>query len=305
MHPQTQESPRRRTAPLNGSPPNQPGPLPCPHQSHTMNQTCEPQLTPSEIGPYVPVNCQKSPCPALNALCNHGAYGMPRDGKNVHAFVLARALIEVYGLSTFFAYTLAVGSILGITKGWSLSLNLKDLCALPIAHFAALVHVNPTQKGKFTDGRPSRFLLNDMFEKAGNPNDPNFNLDNWARWRNIQEYKTVMVNGEMPEIQAGIAAGELALFLQVFGDPARQFSASRAVIDEFFGYEKLPDSWRPQRPPPAHRIGFRSTIHVGGDVREGMAKSACRNHTPPWVYLAFIIAGLGGIGYILHLVSFF
>jgi len=43
-------------------------------------------------------NDSRSPCPALNALANHGY--LPRDGKNISPNVLQRA-VQVYSLTLF------------------------------------------------------------------------------------------------------------------------------------------------------------------------------------------------------------
>jgi hypothetical protein len=43
-------------------------------------------------------NDSRSPCPALNALANHGY--LPRDGKNISPDVLQRA-VQVYSLTLF------------------------------------------------------------------------------------------------------------------------------------------------------------------------------------------------------------
>jgi len=225
---------------------------------------------------------------------------MPRDGQNVSASVLANALIQVYGLKPYFAYLLAYGAFFGITKGKSFTLDLDELCATPIAHSAALVHVNPTQQGRQTDGRPSRFLVNQMFESA-RTSDPrsfdygDFDLDNFALWRNKREQENV----DMPRMHMYIAAGELALLLQVFGQRHDNYTMSRTVLYNFLAHERLPDEWQPSRLKPSQRIGLASTFHVGHHVRRSMAKLRCHNYIPYYVWAAVFLSAVAGVMFIM------
>ncbi|KIM33590.1 hypothetical protein M408DRAFT_60998 [Serendipita vermifera MAFF 305830] len=80
----------------------------------------------------------RSPCPALNALANHGY--LPRDGKNISIPQLVKALTGVYNLSYPLAFALA--SLGVILCGHGLYLDLEGLRKHNvIEHDASMVRI--------------------------------------------------------------------------------------------------------------------------------------------------------------------
>ena len=217
---------------------------------------------------------------------------MPRDGKNVKASVLAYALIHVYGLKPYFAYLLTYAAFLGITKGKSLTLDLHQICAAPIAHSGAMTRVDPTQQGNQTDGQPSVYLVNQMMDSA---EGPDFDLDKFAFFRVIREQNRLA----MPFIQRYIAADELGLMLLVFGNRRDNYAMSRQVVYDFLAYERLPDDWRPSRSQPLQRSGLGSTIHVGHLVLKSMCKQRCQMHIPYYVLATAFLSVAASILFIM------
>lgn len=86
----------------------------------------------------------RSPCPALNALANHGY--LPRDGKNIGIMQLVSAITSVYNVSYSVAFALATGGMYMCGSGFSL--NLEDLRAHnSIEHDASMVHRDLDETG--------------------------------------------------------------------------------------------------------------------------------------------------------------
>jgi hypothetical protein len=111
---------------------------------------------------YIPATAtdSRSPCPALNALANHGYLydvivvritsvltmitARPRDGKNITAIQLISAVTSVYKISYPLAIILSLGGV--ALDGHGLSLDLEGLCAHNrIEHDASLVSLATTR----------------------------------------------------------------------------------------------------------------------------------------------------------------
>ncbi|CAF0782051.1 unnamed protein product [Adineta steineri] len=112
-------------------------------------------------------NDSRSPCPALNALANHGY--LPRDGKNIPQEVLQRAAQQKMGLSWLATKVILKQSYK--TAGHDGLLSLSDLCYHApdsIEHDGSLSRIDATlsnnQQGKFNQERFDKFL---SFSKDG------------------------------------------------------------------------------------------------------------------------------------------
>lgn len=237
--------------------------------------------------------CSLSPCPALNSLCNHNAYGLPRDGKNIHARQLVEALVGVYGLSRFFAVVLAYGAFLGVNLGnkhrFSFTLDMSDLCSKGVPHPAPLVHENPHPVTLSVKGRPSAYLTNKVIELAEDA--PDVNLQHFAHWRITRERQ---LSTPISYAHAHIAAGELALLLQIFGDAERDYAVDKETLRAFLACERLPANMRPRTRP-----GIRSTIRTTKAITRAMAAQNCTPRIPLWTYLLVFASGIAGIVIVL------
>jgi hypothetical protein len=81
---------------------------------------------------------KRSPCPALNALANHGY--LNRNGKQLTAKAMQNAMSLVYNLSPAFGDALATAAVKGLSpNGTSIDLDQLQLHGF-IEHDASLVH---------------------------------------------------------------------------------------------------------------------------------------------------------------------
>lgn len=269
--------------------------MPAPQtQRHSDRRPSADQHTPLlqsrlDIHQFIP-GPELSPCPALNALCNHGAFGMPRDGHGVQASVLTKAIAEVYGLEYWLAWLIVYGAFIAGFK--SRTINLQQLCKSPVAHWAALVHGNPWSGS--VRGHPDAHLCEQLIALA---DDGNVDLDTFAEWRNMRE-KNLLVEGQtLRPGQHHIAAGELALLLQVLGDAHDNWKVSSAELRAFLEQERLPhaESWAPRR-----TIGLRSTIRVSRQILTKMDVQDCRLHIPLYVYALATVCLIAGVVFALR-----
>jgi len=229
---------------------------------------------PSEImppsHPFVPPAPydRRSPCPALNALSNHGY--LPHDGKNIGFFALIRAQQEVYNLSYPLAFILALAGV--ILCGSFGKLNLDALSIHNrIEHDSSLVH-NDASSGDASSVIPK--LVDELVADSADGVHMTFNDLVRARVRR-QEHLAV---GQLDELHAELARGESVLAHDIFLAPSGT-GASVEHLKIWFGEERLPDGWvRPQ-----HAQGLLETMSKAkkfkGLVKELQANLAKKKGT--------------------------
>ncbi|ELU44510.1 peroxidase, family 2 domain-containing protein [Rhizoctonia solani AG-1 IA] len=201
----------------------------------------------------------RSPCPALNAAANHNYLYVdfsrhsrdfcdlidlhrPHSGKNLGPLQLCKAVHDLYGLSYPLAAIFAFGGVLICgSKG---KLDLADLAkAHKIEHDASLAHMD------LADGDNKNVcprLVNQLV--AQSTDGHKLSLRDFAKARVLRESQ---VPRPLRADQAIVARGESVLSVMVMGDG--QFLDCKAAR-EWFGDERLPSGWTPQRPMGLFRI---------------------------------------------------
>ncbi|KAI0650304.1 Cloroperoxidase [Trametes meyenii] len=219
--------------------------------------------------PYSPATPgdSRSPCPALNALANHGY--LPRDGRNLSPSQLAHAIEHVYGLSPLFAALLSYGGVMRCgTRG---KLNLHDLAVHNLVeHDGSLVHADAPQGAKFAPTDVDHALLRQLLDTS--PTD-------YLSLRDLTQAQVTRQAASPPlhALQAIVSKGELDLIMEVFGvrraenaENAKrslipdadgtlgdeQVVVPKAFLEQWLGEERLPDGWQ----GPSHQTGLREII---------------------------------------------
>ncbi|GBE78877.1 hypothetical protein SCP_0200740 [Sparassis crispa] len=173
----------------------------CPITGHGTHAYCPPQKGDS-----------RSPCPALNALANHGY--LPRDGKCVTPAALTHALRAGYRLSAPLAWVLTRGGffLLGQRRA---HICLADLARHNcIEHDASLVHPDVAHRDEYAPLHPAPHMLDAFLAHAADgalmtPADV-------ARARVAREASYAR---PMDALHAEIARGEMAIVLLLFNNP--------------------------------------------------------------------------------------
>ncbi|KAI0677110.1 Cloroperoxidase [Trametes maxima] len=205
----------------------------------------------------------RSPCPALNALANHGY--LPRDGRNLSPSQLAHAIEHVYGLSPLFAALLSYGGVMRCgTRG---KLNLHDLAVHSLVeHDGSLVHADAPQGAKFAPTDVDHALLRQLLDTS--PTD-------YLSLRDLTQAQVTRQAASPPlhALQSIVSKGELDLIMEVFGvrgteDATKSLVPSadgalgdelvvpKTFLEQWLGEERLPDGWR----GPSHQTGLREII---------------------------------------------
>ncbi|KAK7029847.1 heme-HALOPEROXIDASE domain-containing protein [Favolaschia claudopus] len=223
---------------------------------------------------------KRSPCPALNALANHGY--LPRDGTDITFSELLRTIKAVYNLSFPLALLLTLAGFLTCARlsisrptpktdlfstfdpfRWlsvSWTLNLSDLSARgwnKIAHDASLVHPSGVPSHA-----PDPALVSDLLASAHRSKPHGLTLDALAA---IHARRERGIAQPLSSFHDQVAQGESALAWLVMQNP------STGAIDEdtlkrWFGEERLPEGWWESRRPVAP-VGLSLARRTAGQVR--------------------------------------
>ncbi|GMF41485.1 unnamed protein product [Phytophthora fragariaefolia] len=181
----------------------------------------------------------RSPCPALNALANHGY--IPRDGKSVTPLVLQEALVNVYNLdkslAEFLVSTLAA------------KFSLADLGEHNVVeHDASLVH-DDSCKG--ADPSTVNITLADNLLSRTN-DDRHITRMALAVYRREREGDSATNTPDFEDTftaqRALTSYSESAIFLLVMGDDATT-SVSVDHARSFLAKERIPNEYEKPRVP--------------------------------------------------------
>jgi len=201
----------------------------------------------------------RSPCPALNALANHGY--LPRDGKNIGAWDLVRALKKGYNLSTVLAFILAFGSILIL--GQYKSVSLHDLARHNlIEHDASLAHGDDVDDDEYAPTKVDEELLAALCAEGGKELPDRMTLKDAARIRLKREAECKTLDS----VHAEIARGEIVIAIGVLGgkDAAKK-GVPISTLHDWMQHERLPENWKPD-----HTQGLYQTYKMAKVVRQRM-----------------------------------
>ncbi|KAI0758969.1 Chloroperoxidase [Fomes fomentarius] len=217
-------------------------------------------MSTDENHPYVPAGSDdsRSPCPALNALANHGY--LPHDGRNLTQAQLVSALSKVYNISSGFGSVLALGGLLlcghkkpGLTL--ARTVDLHDLARHnAIEHDGSLVHDDaPEPKSEFAPTAVDPALLQQLLDSAADD----------AGWLRLGDLCHAQVRRQTPgasrpldALHTTFAKGELALLFEAMGvsvEEAKRLPAQggdgaakvvpKRFLEQWLGEERLPDGW--------------------------------------------------------------
>ncbi|KAF8134679.1 hypothetical protein K438DRAFT_2126723 [Mycena galopus ATCC 62051] len=243
--------------------------------------------------PFIPARTsdKRSPCPALNALANHGY--LPRHGTQITFIHLLRAIKAVYNLSFPLALLLTLAGFLTCAKfsinlpilktqsssiprehtylfspwrgyNWRFSiswtLSLSDLSARgwnKIAHDGSLVHASGVPSHA-----PDPALLSNLLSTASASQKAGITLDWLAAVHALREHS---LPRQLSTLHEQIALGECALAWLVMRNTTGVIDLD--TLEQWFGEERLPDGWwdwkRPVKP-----VGLIQSRKTAGQVQQ-------------------------------------
>jgi len=217
----------------------------------------------------------RSPCPALNAMANHGY--LPHDGMNISIFRLIGALRACYGLSLPFSVFLAIGSFFLLKRISPVSLEQigKHNC---IEHNASLVHDDCPSTEEYAPIRVVPALLESLIGRRPSDekkpdavaSDDLLEIEDVAKFRLRRENEC----GPVDSVHAEIARGEMAIALGVWEHKVGSHAGIRKDwLRDWFEYGRLPNGWR-----PTHSQGLRDTVRRSTKMRNMMTEMKAAQH---------------------------
>ncbi|ORY77379.1 Chloroperoxidase [Protomyces lactucae-debilis] len=187
--------------------------------------------------PWIPAGAGdvRSPCPALNALANHGF--LPHNGRGMTVPILVQGLSE--GLNVSPDFTIAIGS-LGLTAG-KRQLGAFDLDELqqhnfPIEHDASLSRQDTYfgSANPFNNATWQQYLA--FFKDAEVVSISAASNGKYARVKDSQQRNPTFTYGPQ---QFVLSYGEVALYQSVLGNPLTG-TPKTSYVRTFFEQERLP-----------------------------------------------------------------
>ncbi|KAI0092716.1 Chloroperoxidase [Irpex rosettiformis] len=211
----------------------------------------------------------RSPCPALNAMANHGY--LPRDGRGIGMFQMAYALREVYNLSLPLAFFLTIVGFILCAPWWPFhwTINLHDLSRHnQIEHNCSLCHADAKPGAEFAPWHVSFTLLHRLL---GTTSSGYLNIDSFVEAR-IQRAR----DDPKPlcSVHREIAHGEAALTMLVLGQrlakdsPDEKLVVPYQFIQQWFGCSRLPEGWK----KPEKEIGLFEAGWLSRNVKKAIEK---------------------------------
>ncbi|KAI9467066.1 Cloroperoxidase [Lactarius psammicola] len=196
----------------------------------------------------------RSPCPALNALANHGI--LPHDGRGITAYQLMSAIRQHYHVSLPLATFLSVAGT--FICGRHFTIDLEDLARHNyIEHDASLTRANAQPDGRYAPVTVDNELLQSLLDSS---KDRDFlTFDDLVRVRAARDQTLLR---PLSRLHGVISRGEVALTIQTLAD--KEGRISKQFIREWFGDERLPEGWS----KPATTTGLLSTSRIANRVAD-------------------------------------
>ncbi|KAH9938278.1 Cloroperoxidase [Fomitopsis serialis] len=191
----------------------------------------------------------RSPCPALNALANHGY--LPRDGRGITAVQLIRALVQVYNFSVPLAVVLSVVGVVLCGNWWSLDLHQLAKHGL-IEHNGSLAHDDTPPHEAYAPTAVDPKLVHQLLSVTS---APYLTLRDFAKARALRDSA---IPTPLDRVHAEIARGEAVLTIQTFGLKSKDTVGSAGELDgavmktfleQWLGQERLPEGWQKSQTP--------------------------------------------------------
>lgn len=207
----------------------------------------------------------RSPCPALNALANHGF--LPRDGRGITLKKLEEVLPETLNVGTDLAKLFYYGAtFMGLTKNGQF-----DLTNLTVHN--AIEHDGSVSRADAATGDNHSFnqdIFDSYIAQFGDAKIMTTETAGKARMFHIQAAKKANPNFTYGIRQQIISNGETSLILAIFGD-IDEGNANIEHVKIFYEQERLPytEGWRRSEKPITVLNVAKMTNKVLSDSGQG------------------------------------
>jgi hypothetical protein len=185
---------------------------------------------------------KRSPCPAMNALANHGYIN--RNGVGILPDDLANAVIKLYNVEEAIGQGLAQNAVkLGLGYTNANGTTVLDLDAF--SRHGVMEHDASLTRHDFGDADGNNYSPQpDLIEqlKAFSPDGTTLSWTEMAKARNLRVKQESVSDASysLPQAFATAAISETCFTLRLFGT-GEQIPLD--WVDSWFGQDKIPDGW--------------------------------------------------------------
>lgn len=212
-----------------------------------------------------PPHASRSPCPALNALANHGY--LPRDGHDITFSNIVESLQKGFGLSRDFAFFMAIGTFTLLRRP---SLKPFDLAGTDrhnyIEHNASLTRDDCPDVWELGNNYINPQRLQEFLDKAAptatsNGDDVITTADIASHRIQLEERCPAQLDG----LHAELARAEFAMVMEIFGH-GKTREVNKRDLEIFLKEERFPEGWK-----PTHTLQLWEAMARSKDIRTTMA----------------------------------
>ncbi|KII90224.1 hypothetical protein PLICRDRAFT_107685 [Plicaturopsis crispa FD-325 SS-3] len=228
---------------------------------------------------FMPANAadSRSPCPALNALANHGY--LPREGRDLGLIELVRAIRHVYNFSLPLALLVALAGVVLCGHGLlPRRVHLEELAAHNvIEHDASFAHADAPPGSRRAPVTVDAPLLRSLLRHAHTHLGMGLCELARARFERLAQAPRPLdlLHAHISFAEAALiwlthkGAGSQGMLLVDVDDPAVMHNVAPVhALQQWLGEDRLPDAWQKggEWRRPESQVGLLETIKVSHAV---------------------------------------
>ncbi|CAE6461130.1 unnamed protein product [Rhizoctonia solani] len=213
----------------------------------------------------------RSPCPALNALANHGI--LPRDGRGITWKELGEAWQKAYNLAPTLCKQVPwlTAKVLFAGRDWNEKMTLDDLNAHgAIEHDASYTRADI--KWQHDQAIPDREIIQGLYENAGldinnlNPTDK-FTLEDFSNYLAYRRAHSKVFNGQYLMNKNGKTFGTINSAMAHIA-----FGGNAADLRTWLLEERIPKGWEP-KDRSYYGVTIKKLNGVSSQIEKGISRA--------------------------------
>ncbi|EUC54598.1 peroxidase family 2 domain protein [Rhizoctonia solani AG-3 Rhs1AP] len=213
----------------------------------------------------------RSPCPALNALANHGI--IPRNGRGITWKELGEASQKAYNLAPTLCKQVPwlTAKFLFAGRDWNETMTLDDLNAHgAIEHDASYTRADI--KWQHDQGVPDYEIIQGLYESAGldidnlKPKDK-FTLEDLSNYLAYRRAHSKAFNGQYIMNKNGKTFGSINSAMAHIA-----FDGNAADLKTWLLEERIPDGWEPKN-RSRHGVTIKQLNGIASQIEKGIARA--------------------------------
>ncbi|KAH7336768.1 putative chloroperoxidase [Rhizoctonia solani] len=209
----------------------------------------------------------RSPCPALNALANHGI--LPRDGRGITWKELGEASQKVYNLAPTLCKQVPwlTAKVLFAGRDWNEKMTLDDLNAHgAIEHDASYTRADI--KWQHDQSVPDQEIIQGLYESAGlDISNDKFTLEDLSNYLAYRRAHSKVFNGQYIMNKNGKTFGSINSAMAYIA-----FGGNAADLRTWLIEERIPKGWEP-KDRSYNGVTIKKLNGVSSQIEKGISRA--------------------------------